>query len=354
MKNKGRTVLIFLVLAIIILLGLGAERMFAVQIHKGNLISSTEELGLRITEELTKGNSSFSTYVNGLTEEQLVAINHNLDGFFGHVSAYTVLRDVNPEVRLVRFDLEVSNNYYVYQKIVNGVEIENNTDAEVLALKVQQIINECHASNDYEKVVFYHDYIVTHTKYGFLDGEEELLPYTAAGALLHGTAVCNGYAEAMELLLLCSGVDTYMAVGSTDEGSHAWNIVNIDDNWYHVDATWDDPVPDMGADSIHVYLNVNDAVMEKTHTWNRNAYPECTNLDYNYYEQEGTAFDSFNDFKTYALEEMNSGNRMEVMVKDSESMEYDCGFLVQSGGANSVSWQSYEDGDYMVMIITTE
>lgn len=352
-KKRGYAVWILLGTVILILLGIAAERIFAVQIHSGNLISSTEELGLRITEELTKGNDSFSTYVNGLAEEDLVKVNHNLDGFFGHVSTYTILREVNAEVKLVLFDLEVSDNYYVYQKIVKGKAIENNMDAVILAEKVKQVMDQCQGDSDYEKVVFYHDYIVTHTQYGFLEGEDELLPYTAAGALLRGTAVCNGYAEAMELLLLCSGVDAYMAVGTTDEGNHAWNIVNIEGNWYHVDTTWDDPVPDMGKDSIHVYLNVSDTVMEKTHTWNRDAYPECNDLEYNYYEQEGKAFDSFNDFKAYILDEMKSSSRMEVMVTDSEAIEYDCGFVVQNGGANSVSWQSYEDGDYMVMIITT-
>lgn len=353
MEKKNVIVWAFLGLVILIVLGMGAERLFPAQIHKGNMISSTEELGLKITEELSKGNSSFSTYVNGLTEEELVAINHNLDGFFGHVSTYTILREVNAEVKLVLFDLEVSNNYYVYQKLVKGKAIEDNLDADILAEKVRQIMEGCHADTDYEKVVYYHDYIVTHTQYGFLEGEEELLPYTAAGALLHGTAVCNGYAEAMELLLLCSGVEAYMAVGTTEEGNHAWNIVKIDDNWYHVDTTWDDPVPDMGKESIHVYLNVSDAIMEKTHTWNRDAYPECGDLEYNYYRQEGRAFDSFNDFKSYILEEMKTSSRMEVMVTDSATVQYDCGFVVQNGGAGSVSWQSYEDGDYMVMIIMT-
>lgn len=354
MNHAGRRTLILLGIVLAILLAYSAERLFAAQIHSGNLISSTEELSLRITEELSAGHSSFTTYVNGLSEEQLISINHSLDGFFGHVSTYTILRQVNAEVMQIHFELEVSDNYYVYQKIVKGTEIEDNLDAEILAVKVQQIIDECQAETDYEKVVKYHDYIVTHTKYGFLSGEEELLPFTAAGALVKGTAVCNGYAEAMELLLLCSGVETYMAVGTTDEGNHAWNIVNIEGNWYHVDTTWDDPIPDMGAESIHVYLNVSDAVMEKTHTWNRNAYPECDSLEYNYYEQEGRAFGSFNDFKSYVLETMKTTNRMEVMVKDSESINYDCGFAVQTGGANSVSWQSYEGGDYMVMIITTK
>ena len=67
------------------------------------MISSTEELSLRITEELTQGNHTFSTYINGLSEDQLSRINHNLDGFFGHVSSYIILRKVNADVSLVRF-----------------------------------------------------------------------------------------------------------------------------------------------------------------------------------------------------------------------------------------------------------
>lgn len=330
------------------------ERIFPAQVHRRNLISSTEELSLRITEELKDGNNSFAVYVNGLTEDQLVSINHNLDGFFGHVTSFMVLRELNAEVRYVYFELEVSNNYYVYQKIVNGKEIENNMDAEILAVKVQQVMDACQGESDYEKVKFYHDYIVTNTEYGFLEGEDEQLSYMAEGALLKRKAVCNGYAEAMELLLLCSGIETYMAVGSTDEGSHAWNIVKIEDAWYHVDTTWDDPIPDMGKDALHVYLNVSDSVMEKTHTWNRNAYPECESLDYNYYKQEGIAFDSFNDFKSYVLTEMKTSNQIEVMVTDSDSIQYDCGFVVKEGGAESVSWQSYEDGAYMVMLISPE
>ncbi len=354
MKKKFSLTYVLLGVLLVILLMFFVERTFAVQIHKHNLISSTEELSLRITEELKDGHNSFSTYVNGMSEDEIVKINHNLDGFFGYVTTYSILRKVNNDVFLVRFDLEVSDNCYVYQKLVKGIEIEDNFNAERLAAKTRQIIEECAAESDYEKVVAYHDYIVTHTKYGLLEGEEEDISFTAAGALLHGTAVCNGYAEAMELLLLCSGVETYMAVGMTDDGTHAWNIVNIDGDWYHVDTTWDDPIPDMGKESIHVYLNVNDAVMEKTHTWNRSAYPECTNMEYNYYRQEGTAFDSFNDFKRYVLTEMKTTDRIEVMVTDSERIAYDCGFTIQEGGAKAVSWQNYEDGDYMVMVIALE
>ena len=354
MKKNGAGVILVLIVLVAGIVLYGGERLFAVQIHKNNMISSAEELGVRITDQLMKGNTSFSTYVNGLSEANLVGINHGLDGFFGHVASYTVLRKVNPQVQQVRFDLELSDNYYVYQNVVHGVPIEDNEIAQSLTGTVQEILGQCDGMTDYEKMVYFHDYLVTHTVYGFLSGDKEELSYTAAGSLLYGTSVCNGYAEAMELLLMCSGIDTYMVVGTADGESHAWNIVKLNGEWYHVDVTWDDPLPDTEDQIVHVYLNIDDAVMERTHTWNRDAYPVCTSMELNYYEQEGAAVSSFNEFKVYVLKQMRETDRIELMVKNAQEEQYDCGFVVKSGGAKSVNWQEYEGEDYTVMVITIQ
>lgn len=347
---------LWVVLAVLVLgiLLYGGERLFAVQLHKNNMISSAEELGVKITDQLLQGNTSFTTYVNGLSETNLVGINHGLDGFFGHVASYTVLREVNQEVQQVRFELELSDNYYVYQKIMNQTPIEGNENAQQLSEKVQEILASVSGKTDYEKVVYFHDYLVANTVYGFLGAEQEEQSYTAAGALLQGKAVCNGYAEAMELLLLCSNIETYMVVGAADGVSHAWNIVKIDGEWYHVDVTWDDPLPDIQERTMHVYLNVNDEVMAKTHVWRKEAYPVCTAMEYNYYEQEGAAFDNYSEFKLYVLQKMRETDCVEVMVKNSEEEQYDCRFVIESGGASAVNWESYEDGSYVVMMISIQ
>lgn len=346
-KSKIQKWIIFIVI-ILILAVIGGERIFAEQIYKNNMISSTEELSQRITEELKDGKDSFRTYVNGMSEEELTAINHSMDGFFGHVLTYTILRKINDKVMLVSFELEVSDNYYVYQFIVNDTPITERLEAQVLAKKVEQIMDACKGTSDYQTVVNYHDYIVTNTVYGFLDGEEENLSYTASGALLKGRAVCNGYAEAMELLLLCSGLDAYMAFGNTAEGSHAWNIVNIDGEWYHVDTTWDDPIPDMGDASMHMYLNVSDEVIRKTHTWNESAYPECVSMEENYYKKENREFDDLEALKDYIVKNIESEHEFEVMIYNINLGQSDFEYIMQEAGADAVSWQSYETGDYFV------
>ena len=56
--------------------------------------------------------------------------------------------------------------------------------------------------------------------------------------------VCEGYARCYKVLMDKAGIPTEVVSGKnrTDEdlSSHAWNLVNLDGTWYHVDVTWDD------------------------------------------------------------------------------------------------------------------
>ena len=69
---------------------------------------------------------------------------------------------------------------------------------------------------------------------------------TICGVFLEGKAVCEGYARAIQYLLQKCGIECAELGGhirkETGEldGGHAWNIVKIDGDYYHLDATWDD------------------------------------------------------------------------------------------------------------------
>ncbi len=59
-------------------------------------------------------------------------------------------------------------------------------------------------------------------------------------------------------------IESMIVVGSANGENHAWNIVNIDGDYYHIDATWDDPVTDDGTDTIiYDYFNLKDKDIEK-------------------------------------------------------------------------------------------
>jgi hypothetical protein len=68
-------------------------------------------------------------------------------------------------------------------------------------------------------------------------------------------------------------------IHSTEEGEHAWNIVKIDGDWYHVDLTFDEG----DKEPSYSRLNVTDDVKELDgYPWNPEDFHECTVTKYNY------------------------------------------------------------------------
>ena len=139
-----------------------------------------------------------------------------------------------------------------------------------------------------EKVI--HDYIVLHTAYSKNNSENVLDPiYGAEGVLLgaKGDAVCQGYAEAMKLFMDMLDIPCEVVTGSNLDKSvrHAWNLIQLEDNeWYHVDATWDDPTPDEEGRIQYAYYNVTDKMIKEDHIIDENKnYPAANGERFFYY-----------------------------------------------------------------------
>ena len=58
------------------------------------------------------------------------------------------------------------------------------------------------------------------------------LPYPAYNALVNGSAVCSGYACAMQHLCRMAGLWCVRIDGTKDGGAHAWNTIWLDDYYY--------------------------------------------------------------------------------------------------------------------------
>lgn len=96
-----------------------------------------------------------------------------------------------------------------------------------------------------EKVVQIHNYLALTCAYDYENYQADTIPrdsYTAYGALVKREAVCQGYSLAFELLMQQLGIPC--AIVESDSMNHAWNAVQLDGAWYHVDVTWDDSAPD--------------------------------------------------------------------------------------------------------------
>ncbi len=103
--------------------------------------------------------------------------------------------------------------------------------------------------NRYEKLKSINDSLCKLITYperqGYVNGSPYYGPmaHHPTGALLNGSAVCEGYAEAMKLLCDREGIPCITAVGYGNGGAHKWNYVQMDDGlWYLLDTTWNDQV----------------------------------------------------------------------------------------------------------------
>ena len=95
---------------------------------------------------------------------------------------------------------------------------------------------------DYEKIRGIYDYMTENIVYDYdhyYNDQDYMLQYTAYAALIHGTSVCQGYANLFYRLALELGVDNRIVVGWGNGGGHAWNIVELGNRYYCLDATWD-------------------------------------------------------------------------------------------------------------------
>lgn len=88
------------------------------------------------------------------------------------------------------------------------------------------------------------------------------MPWTAYGAMAKGDAVCQGYALAYKYLLGQAGIPCVYI--SSSAMNHAWNGVQINENWYQVDATWDDPVLNREGRVGHGYFLLSDETFGTT------------------------------------------------------------------------------------------
>ncbi len=119
------------------------------------------------------------------------------------------------------------------------------------------------ALSDVEKALILHDRLAYWVKYSFLGNPD---CYTIDGIFINRQAVCQGYAEAYKLLLDKVGV--YNFVVTSKAINHAWNILRIDGQYYHVDVTWDDPGEEVtGLGQVyHENFLVSDAQLRATKT----------------------------------------------------------------------------------------
>ena len=254
--------------------------------HYYNSLNSKQRIAYKNMEKAVNQYEIQATFPI-LTKEEIVEAVNAL--YYDHPLMFCIRHDFewgqNKFCSYVHFDYLITKDEYV-----NRVRQVN----DVLDETMQQINNKM---NDYEKELFLHDWLLNHCKYYYDEESED--SYTAYGALVKGQSMCEGFSKGMMLLLQKAGIPNFIITGLEDtrdpSSGHMWNIVNIEGENYHLDATWD-----LFTENNlihHSYFNLSDKQISIDHFKFslKNSY--CKAIDNNYYIKNGTFFSSFEKAK---------------------------------------------------------
>ncbi len=170
--------------------------------------------------------------------------------------------------------------------------------------KVNSIINNCPNKSDFEKVLYVYNWIMNNTIY--LDrpmiSASKNLDYSIYNLFINGKSNCNGYSKAFSLIMNKLGIPCTIAVGECNDGGlHGWNIIELDNEYYHLDATWDDKYykysfSDSAEHISHAYFCVTDDEIYQSRQLINDFYVPLCNADkYNYFIYNNIYFTEFND-----------------------------------------------------------
>lgn len=213
----------------------------------------------------------------------------------------------------------------------------------------QNILDEILTNNmsDYEKELAIHDYIINTTSYDYDNFLNDTIPsscFTITGVLLFHTAVCQGYSETTKFLCNLAGIECEIVIGTADNIDHAWNVIKLDNEWYMLDTTFDDPIFfDKDNNRVemlsHDYFNVTNEILSEDHTWDEANYPIAQNLDYHYYNMNEQLVTSYDDFKGYVAKQILNGNKdITCYIVDFDESIYDLNFVFDYYNSGSFTY----------------
>ena len=216
------------------------NKLFAKSPGKTNVIVELGEQRKKLEVEVKKSSNTITSQVQ------------NPEGKI-QAQKYTEDRINNPHEKMVKHEKVIKN----VKEIVEDAVTPDMSDAEkqlALQIYLAENMDYCH---DYENIHI-HDFF------------------------LNKKGICATFSEAYSFLLKEVGIESKIVKGKCrTQGPHAWNLVKLDGDYYHVDPTWNtsnstfiDPKNDFN------YYNLTDFEMQKTHIWAQEQYPPARGIDY--------------------------------------------------------------------------
>ncbi len=254
-----------------------------------------------------------------------------------YIAGHLGNREIEYEYRRMDATIQVKQDY------LTNLEQEKVVDGIVASLIATVQPEEM---TDFEKVKFVNDYIVKNTVYS----EDSVASSHSAYAVAYeGKGVCQGYALFAQKLMQELGLESMYVVGEVYTGGHAWNLVKVDDEWYHLDTTWNDPVPDRGNGIRYDYFLLNDTDMRADHAWEAVDYPKAISTNYRFMHVVQDSYEQGDYIYFSNAEDNNKLYRLHKTTGETQRVA-DVRALFIVGEGDWLYFSNYSNGAYLAKI----
>lgn len=182
-------------------------------------------------------------------------------------------------------DVIISENYRIESTIhisdayksgdTSNLDDRDKETLNMASAVLNEIIEDSMTAYEKERAVY--DWMTHNLQ--FDQGSLVVIPTTQAdcenpyGVLKYHNAVCVGYATTFRMFMQMLDIEC-MVVHNTSK-SHSWNLVKLDNEWYHTDI-----YSDAGRGN-YIHFNLTDAMMSRNQTWDMTFFPAAQSLEYN-------------------------------------------------------------------------
>ena len=232
-----------------------------------------------------------------------------------HKSITSVQKD-NPELFYVSFSkfqfsktgdsiIFYPSYYYDSKKYkTKKKELENKLK------DIQRYLSKFDNKRTYRTVMAIHDYLVNNCEYDRTVfeipemTEADHRSFTIEGPLLNEKGVCMGISLAFKYLCEVFQKETIIVTGRslnpvncTQNADHAWNLINDNGTYAHIDVTWDKCSGNKDFSLVYDYFYLPDDDMKKDHEYS--GYPLCRNRHFSFFDRNCLDFSSFDEISRY-------------------------------------------------------
>ena len=183
---------------------------------------------------------------------------------------------------------------------------------KALHARVEKLVRPAAKFSEWDKEKYVHDFICENIRY---DKLKKPYSHEIIGPLGHGVGVCEGIAKSVKILCDALGVWCVIAIcGNNPEKGikyrHTWNIVRINGQYYHLDATFDNTLGRNEDDSVSIrydYFNLDDKNIFRDHEPLIAPAPACPDGSHSYYREKKLSFTKIEAVYKRALQAARKG-----------------------------------------------